>query len=691
MKDSATHLGKSVCFLWIALCLGCTGSTKPPIQSADPDPVNDTVPPQHSGELTAPSTNRPSQTGEIGTDRDSLQGIWVAMEGAKEGTTIPRPGQVLWILFEEDQIQMNIPDGQPVKANYALQLDHSPKQIELTNPDKTVAGIYTFDGDMLTVAFAAERPVDFEPSDKQGHFVGKFKRGTTALMDGSLPLALLPKAQANPQASPVGTVPVGENLTNDPSLEDAVLGEQFPPGWGKFNAVPKGTYRFEVVEGGRTGTKSCLIEGDGQYITVPTNRVPVASGKRYAARGWVKLEGSPVSAQVRILYFDASLRYIGENRQGHVTSHDQWQLVAITDRVEDYPNAQYLALAMSVMGKGKAVFDDLELLAFNTDNLPSNFEAQYGRTVSQQSRVLDRWLGQWESRTTYQPTEAYPRAGTTIGVTNAAKILDNRFVQLYRASEAVDKEALSLITYDEKAAAYRLWVFLSSGAAYEYTGQWDETTSTLTLQIVPPKPGVTGTSIARFSDADAVETNLIVKDPAGVVARDVTDVMIRKSKQASSDIPLAVEASGLSSEHQLLDQLLGNWTQTTTTHPAAWTPQKKESTGSHSCTRILNGRFVYQKNLEADGSTHLHFYTYDAERKQYRRRYFNSTGTTSEATGTWNSDAKTMTWQSNVGNGLTNTATSHFVDSDTIQWSAIVKDQSGKIFFHVDGKSTRAR
>jgi hypothetical protein len=514
--------------------------------------------------------------------------------------------------------------------------------------------------------------------------------------EGSAPAKALSNAPQQPAPeSGVPDQPDGEsvqiNLVHDPSLEEAALGEQFPSGWGRYNAVPKGSYTFEVVEGGRTGNKSCVIEGDGQYITLPTNRVSVESDKRYAARGWVKLEGAGSSAQVRILYFDVNRRYIGENRLGHVTPHDQWQLVSITDRVEEHPNARYLALAMSVMGKGKAMFDDLELLAFDNDQLPDNFETEYGRTVTIQSRVLDRWLGQWGSRTTYKPTESFPRAGTTLSSTNAAKILDGHFVQLHTTTEAGDEQFLTLIGYDESKAAYRLWIYLSNGAAYERIGQWDDARSTLTLELVPPAPGVTGTSVYRFVDADTIEASLVVKNAAAEKTRDITDVMTRKGEQASADLPGTVELPELSPEQHLLDQYLGDWEQAVTLLPAAWTPRQIETTGTYTCTRILDGRFVHQKNLESDGTTHVHLYTYDANRKHYRRWYFNSSGHTSEATGTWDAAANTMTWQADTGNGVTNTAITRFVDADTIEWNVIVKDQDGKLFFHGEGKSTRAR
>ena len=60
-----------------------------------------------------------------------------------------------------------------------------------------------------------------------------------------------------------------------------------------------------------------MIEGDGQYAVVPTNRPRVDRAFRYAARGWVRLESG--TAQLKILYFDGNGRYIGENRSGQIT------------------------------------------------------------------------------------------------------------------------------------------------------------------------------------------------------------------------------------------------------------------------------------------------------------------------------------------------------------------------------------
>ena len=144
-------------------------------------------------------------------------------------------------------------------------------------------------------------------------------------------------------------------------------------------------------------------------------------------------------------------------------------------------------------------------------------------------------------------------------------------------------------------------------------------------------------------------------------------------------------------EQKVLDHLLGNWDQTYTILEAAWTSEREEGTGTASCSRILNGRFIQVKFEQSGGTTGLILETYDAQRGCYRRWDFNSSGFSAEHTGEWNADAKCMTWTRSLKDGRTSTITDRFVRDDTIEWSAVQKDRNGKVHFRVEGKNTRAK
>ncbi len=153
----------------------------------------------------------------------------------------------------------------------------------------------------------------------------------------------------------------------------------------------------------------------------------------------------------------------------------------------------------------------------------------------------------------------------------------------------------------------------------------------------------------------------------------------------------AAEVAGLSPELKIFDYLPGNWRQTGTFFKAEWTPQQTQLTGTASCTRILNGRFFETKLKGPKGTVdHLMLTTYDAQRKSYRRWDFNS-DSASESVGKWDADAKSMTWSHTRDDGLTSTTTDRHVDADTVEWSLVIKDPNGKVYLHLEGKSTRAK
>src|SRR5262245_54334315 len=79
------------------------------------------------------------------------------------------------------------------------------------------------------------------------------------------------------------------NLIENPSFESASNSGQAPDGWSLWTDKETG-YRCEASPGGREG--NCLkVEGAGTRAVVFARGVPIDRSKRYALRGWAKLDG----------------------------------------------------------------------------------------------------------------------------------------------------------------------------------------------------------------------------------------------------------------------------------------------------------------------------------------------------------------------------------------------------------------
>jgi hypothetical protein len=151
----------------------------------------------------------------------------------------------------------------------------------------------------------------------------------------------------------------------------------------------------------------------------------------------------------------------------------------------------------------------------------------------------------------------------------------------------------------------------------------------------------------------------------------------------------AAEAADASPEQKVLDRQLGNWLHTCTQLKSEWTPNETQNTVAGSYTRILSGRFVQGNCRTSDGQTFLQLDTYDAQRKCYRRWLFHSNGQTSEHIGKWNADEKSMTWSGSVGGNLTSTQIDRYIGTDTLEFSVLIKDPDGKVYYQIKGKSVR--
>ncbi len=158
---------------------------------------------------------------------------------------------------------------------------------------------------------------------------------------------------------------VPKNLASNPSFEDRLGADGLPDGWNGFHSEPALGYRVEVAQSGHTGKRSLLAEGKGQFVVVRANKLRIDRMKRYRAAGWTKIEGdSQAAADVKFHYYDATGNYLDQTRVAFIQPRTPgWQKISVTDQLEQFPDADFIELAVALAGNGKAWFDDLELTA----------------------------------------------------------------------------------------------------------------------------------------------------------------------------------------------------------------------------------------------------------------------------------------------------------------------------------------
>jgi len=168
--------------------------------------------------------------------------------------------------------------------------------------------------------------------------------------------------------------------------------------------------------------------------------------------------------------------------------------------------------------------------------------------------------------------------------------------------------------------------------------------------------------------------------------------VLKKAQLGEAGAAPAVQAdpAAQSPEQKALDNFVGTWRTETTIFKAEWTPETKTLTGRQTMTRVLGGHFV-QERVDDPKDEHLTLYTYDPQRMAYRSWWFSSKGYANEAVGKWDGETRTFTWTAPAGEGRTMTAQGRFVGADAAEWSVVIKDDAGKVYFRMEGKSTRVK
>lgn len=298
---------------------------------------------------------------------------------------------------------------------------------------------------------------------------------------------------------------------------------------------------------------------------------------------------------------------------------------------------------------------------------------------------FDRWVGAWDTIIETKPTANVPQARSTPATMTTRKVLDDRFLMTHTVSESEPSQFLWLLTRDQKLKAYRLWIFGSGGEAFERRGQWDAASETLTLQLQPPSPGVTGTSVDRFMGNDRIESTLLVKAADGSVTRDVRWTAQKKSPQPETlpDITTVDGPAPLPEDLSQLDKLTGEWTIRETAKPSEWIANGYEKTRTEKVAWILAGRFLMTRTFDDQGQlTTIWLTTYEPAEKSNRCWFFNADGSSGQWRVTWDAASRGFQWNSiDMPPGRLGTIVNRWIDDDTFDNQALIKDEQGRVLF----------
>lgn len=320
------------------------------------------------------------------------------------------------------------------------------------------------------------------------------------------------------------------NLLDNPSFEaDSRLGG-VPVGWSLWTQEGTG-YHCEAAPDGRTGEKCLKVEGAGTRGVVFAKGVPIDRTKRYALRGWVKFEGEPgARALILFHYFDQG-KWLGlPDFVGVASPTKDWQLLTKTDRASEVPDASTIWVSCTLEGKGAAWFDDVELVAYDREGLPADFDKRFGESNQPaEFNVLARRIGDWDTQTKIKPGVWVANGLESNGVETVEWQLGKKILRSKHSENSGKTESLVIETYDPQGGAFRVWHFDSQGnfPRGEYKGKWDENAKTLTYEGTDSN-GVAVKSVQRFVSDDRIETHAEWRGKSGGAVMEMDKVALRR-------------------------------------------------------------------------------------------------------------------------------------------------------------------
>jgi hypothetical protein len=321
-------------------------------------------------------------------------------------------------------------------------------------------------------------------------------------------------------------------------------------------------------------------------------------------------------------------------------------------------------------------------------------QEEKGTLKSNGFRALDHFVGAWKTEVTDKPAKWLPEGANRQVQESISWILKDRYILGREISSPDGGKSLWLMTHDPKANSYPLWYFNTTGVyGGQWSSTWDDATRTLTGKATDTPPGWTSGGTNHFPDKTSDRVAVWMKDETGTLLFDSVSRKTRQPAEAGA-ITLAQWSSRkpnvkLPGEMKVLARLVGKWNATAIAKPAVWTPKETRTTSKVTRTWVLDGHFLQDASEASDGTLGLSLFTYDPQRKAYRSWWFNSEGHTSQSTGEWDAASKTLSFKADAGEGLTSRGSMRFIDQDRHNFTVIITDEAGKVYFHGEWKVTR--
>lgn len=156
-------------------------------------------------------------------------------------------------------------------------------------------------------------------------------------------------------------------------------------------------------------------------------------------------------------------------------------------------------------------------------------KADQGADKPAELKVLERFVGTWDTETRSRRAEWTPKETRTTGTTKMEWVLGGRFIQSKGHSDPGGLQDIQMMTYDAGRKQYRHWHFdsLGTGSESSASGQWDEGAKTLTwkAELVD---GITMTNKVQFLDKDTYKWALVAKDKGGKVYLEMEGKLTRR-------------------------------------------------------------------------------------------------------------------------------------------------------------------